>query len=264
MSDTEPVDHDDVAPIGERDGDPARGTDIGDPRAPISRNIAAELVGTLIVMLTGPGVLVLAEPEVGTFGAAVGFGIGIAVAIGVIGAVANPAFTLALLLAREVRPQEALGDWIGQLLGGIGGAAIIWGINDQTRVAIGANGWDRNGLSGPGAVIAAELVFAVVVVVVLLSSIANGSSTAAIAGFTGLAYGAAHLVLIPISGGGLNPARSIGSAIFSDADPHALGQVWVFVVVPLIGAVAALFVWLAVHEAEIDDTVFDDTLIDPD
>ena len=83
--------------------------------------------------------------------------------------------------------------------------------------------------------------------------------TAAVAAFTGLAYGAAHLVLIPISGGGLNPARSLGSPIFST---DALTKVWVFVLVPLLGALAAVFVWLMIDEATVDDTVFDETFVD--
>jgi len=226
------------------------------------RNIGAEAVATAILMLAGPGVLVLSNGDVGALGAAIGFGAAMALAIGVIGAVANPALTLSLLLTREVSPAEAAADWIGQLVGAVAGAAMIWGVNDQMRVAAGANGWDRNGLSGPGSVIAAELVFTVIVVVVLLSSISQGLTRSAIAAFTGLAYGVAHLVLIPVSGGGLNPARSLGSAIFSDTDPTALSQVWVFLIVPLVGAVAAVFVWLAIDEATVDDTVFDETFID--
>ncbi len=237
---------------------------VGDGRGttPAMRNVGSELVATTIVMLAGPGVLVLSKNEVGTLGAAIGFGAAMALAIGVIGALANPALTLSMLIAREVSPAEAAGDWIGQFLGGIVGAAMIWGINDQVRVAAGSNGWDRNGLSGPGAVVAAELVFTVVVVVVLLSAISQGLSRSAIAGFTGLAFTVGYLVLIPIDGGGLNPARSLGSAIFSDTDPNALGQVWVFLVVPLVGAAAAVFVWLAIDEATVDDTVFDETILD--
>ena len=85
---------------------------------------------------------------------------------------------------------------------------------------------------------------------------------AAIATFTGGMYGVGMLVLRSIDGGGLNPARSIGSAIFSDTDPNALSQVWVFVLVPLVAALAAVFVWLAIDDADIDDTVFDETILD--
>ena len=95
-----------------------------------------------------------------------------------------------------------------------------------------------------------------------LSAISNGLSTAAIAAFTGLAFALGMLVLLGISGGGMNPARSLGSAIFTDADPNALGQVGVFIVVPLLAAIAAVFIWLAIDEAEVDDTVFDETFVD--
>ena len=228
----------------------------------ISRNISTELVATTMVMLAGPGVITLTSGGVGDLGAAVAFGAAIAIAIGVLGAVANPMFTLALLVVREITVREAVGDWIGQLLGGVLGGALIFGINDLTRVGRGANGWDRNGLGGLGSVISAELIFGVFVVLVLLSSISKGFSLPAIAVFTGAAYGIAHLVLVDLDGGGINPARSIGSAIFSDTDPNALGQLWVFVVVPLIAAIAGVFVWLAIDDAEVDDTIFDDTLID--
>ena len=234
----------------------------GGPAATMTRNISTELVATTLVMLAGPGVLALTSGGVGDLGVAVSFGIAMAIAIGVLGAVANPMFTLALLVVREITVREALGDWIGQVLGGVLGGALIFGINDLTRVERGANGWDRNGFGELGSVISAELVFGVVVVLVLLSSISKGFSMAAIATFTGAAYAVAHLVLLDLDGGGVNPARSIGSAIFSDTDPNALGQLWVFVVVPLVAAVAAVFVWLAIDDAEVDDTIFDDTLVD--
>ena len=234
----------------------------GGPAVSFSRNVSTELVATAFVMLAGPGVLALTSGGVGDLGAAIAFGASIAIAIGVLGAVANPMFTLALLVVREITLREAIGDWVGQVLGGVLGGALIFGINDLTRVERGANGWDRNGFGALGSVISAELIFGIVVVVVLLSSISRGFSMSSIALFTGATYAVAHLVLLDIDGGGINPARSIGSAIFSDTDPNALGQLWVFVIVPLVAAVAAVFVWLAIDDAEIDDTIFDDTLLD--
>ncbi len=228
----------------------------------LSRNVATELVGTLILMLAGPGLVVLSDGKASDLAVALSFGAGLAVAIGVIGAVANPAFTLALLFVREISIRDAVGDWIGQVAGGVIGAAVIWGINDQTRTSLGANGWDRGGYSELGSVLAAELMFTLVVVIVLLSSISQGLSTASIAAFTGLTYAIGMLVLSGIDGGGMNPARSLGSAIFSDTDPNALGQVWVFVLIPMGAAVAAVFVWLLIDDAEIDDTIFDETFID--
>ena len=247
--------HLDPAPVADVVGEAA------DRPTPM-RNVGGEFIATVILMLAGPGLLVLGPAQIGTLAVAFAFGAATAIAVGVIGAVANPALSLALLAVREISPRELIEDWIGQFLGGVVGAAIVWGINDQTRSAVGGNGWDGGGFSELGSVIAAELVFTVVLVVVFLSAISNGLSTAAIAAFTGLAFALGMLVLLGISGGGMNPARSLGSAIFTDADPNALGQVGVFIVVPLLAAIAAVFIWLAIDEAEVDDTVFDETFVD--
>jgi aquaporin Z len=226
------------------------------------RLIAAEFTGTTLVMLGGPGVKVLGGGSVGTLEVALGFGISIAVAIGVIGAVANPILSLALFLAKQITAREAVSDWIGQFLGAIFGAALIFGLNDADRVPSAANGWDHSGFAGLGTVMAAELVLSVVVVVVLLSAVSQRLSTGSVAAFTGATYALAMLFLLRIDGGGVNPARSLGSAIFADTDPNALGQVWLFIVVPIVGAFGGLVLWLVIDEATIDETVFDDTLVE--
>ena len=226
------------------------------------RLVAAEFAGTTIVMLGGPGLIVLGGGSISTLEAALGFGFAIAIAIGVIGAVANPILSLALYLARHITPREAISDWIGQFLGGIFGAAIIFGINDTNRVPSAANGWDHSGFAELGSVLAAELVLSVVVVIVLLSAVSQRLSTTSVAAFTGAAYALAMLFLLPIDGGGVNPARSLGSAIFADTDPNALGQVWAFILVPVIGTFGGLVLWLLIDDATIDDTVFDDTFVE--
>ena len=226
------------------------------------RLIAAEFAGTTIVMLGGPGVMVLGGGSIGTLEVALGFGLAVAIAIGVIGAVANPILSLALFLARQLAPRELVSDWTGQFLGGIFGAALIFGINDTDRVPSAANGWDHSGFAELGSVLAAELVLSVVVVVVLLSAVSQRLSTNSVAAFTGAAYGLAMLFLLRIDGGGINPARSLGSAIFADTDPNALGQVWAFIVVPVVGTFGGLVLWLLIDEATIDDTVFDDTVVE--
>jgi aquaporin Z len=243
---------------------------------PTGRNIAAEFVGTSILMLGGPGLIVLGGDEIGTLGIAVGFGLAVAISIGVIGAVANPMFSLALLFAKRITVGEAVADWIGQLLGATFGAAVIFGLNDSSRYTTGTNGWEPtdqidpgvdlgihlSGFSELGVVIAAELVLATMVVVVLLSSISQQRTSSATAAFTGAAYALGTLFLLAISGAGMNPARSLGMAIFADTDPSALGQVWVFIGVPIVAAFAGVLVWLAIDDATIDDTVFDDTILE--
>lgn len=227
-----------------------------------ARNVGVEFVATLILMLAGPGLVVLGPAQIGDLAVALSFGAGLTLAIGVLGAVANPALSLALLVVREISTRELVQDWAGQFLGGIVGAAVIWGINDQTRSTVGGNGWGGGGYSELGSVIAAELVFTIVLVVVFLSAISKGLPTVGVAVFTGLASMVGMLVLLGISGGGMNPARSLGSAIFTDTDPNALGQVGVFIVVPLVAAVAGVLVWLSIDDAEVDDTIFDETFVD--
>jgi len=240
--------------------DPVRDPVIGGVST--TRLIAAEFAGTTIVMLGGPGLMVLGGGSIGTLEVALGFGLAMAIAIGVIGAVANPMLSLALYLARQITPREAVCDWIGQFLGAIFGAALIFGINDAERVPSAANGWDHSGYAELGSVLAAELVLSVVVVVVLLSAVSQRLSTGSVAAFTGAAYALAMLFLLGIDGGGINPARSVGSAIFADTDPNALGQVWAFIVVPVVGAFGGLVLWLLIDDSTIDDTVFDDTLVE--
>lgn len=234
------------------------------------RNVFAEFVGTVLVVLAGPGLLVLGGDAVGTLGVAIGFGAATALAIGVIGAVANPMFSLALFFARGITGHQLVTDLIGQVLGGIAGAAVIWGMNDAARFSSGTNGWEPTsevglqltGFSTLGTVIAAELVIGIVVTVVLLSSISQALPETAVAAFTGLAVTVGALFLLPISGFGVNPARSIGTAVFADTDPNALGQVWVFVIVPMVASFGGMLVWLGIDDATVDDTVFDDTVLD--
>lgn len=234
------------------------------------RNVFAEFVGTVLVMLAGPGLLILGGESVGPLGVAIGFGAATALAIGVIGAVANPMFSLALFFARGITGHQLVTDLIGQVLGGIVGAAVIWGMNAAVLFSVGANGWEPTsdvglqltGFSTLGTVIAAELVIGIVITVVLLSAIGQELSETAVAAFTGLAVTVGALFLLPISGFGANPARSIGAAIFADTDPNALGQVWVFVIIPVVASFGGMLVWLGIDDATVDDTVFDDTLLD--
>jgi aquaporin Z len=234
------------------------------------RNVAAEFVGTVIVMLGGPGLIVLGR-EVNSLELAIGFGLATAISIGVIGAVANPMFSLALWFARGIRGSELLFDWLGQLLGALFGAAVLFGLNDADRFDNGANGWQPgdsvpagvdldvhvSGFANLGIVIGAEFIVCTLVVVVLLSAIWEQASNAVAAAFVGGAVTIGSLFLFPISGAGLNPARSLAMAIFADTDPNALRQVWVFIVVPLLAAFAGLLVWLAISEATMDDTVLE-------
>ena len=237
--------------------------------------MAAEFVGTTLVMLGGPGLIVLGR-DINRIEFAIGIGLATAISIAVIGAVANPMFSFALWFARAIRGSELLFDWLGQLLGALFGALVLFGLNDADRFVAGVNGWQPGdsvpagvdldlhvtGFANLGVVMGAELLVCTLIVVVLLSSIEEQPSNAVTGAFVGGAMTLGALFLFPISGAGLNPASSLAMAIFADVDPNALGQVWVFVVVPLLASFAGLLVWLVISEATADDTVLDETFVD--
>lgn len=235
----------------------------------LGRSIGAEFLATVLVVLAGPGLMMFGADDVGTVEIALSVGAATAIAIGVLGAVANPMFSLALWLSRSITKRELITDWIGQVLGGVFGALVLWGLNDATRLTRGLNRFqpdgarvNMGGAADLGVVIGGELLFATLIVVVLLSAIGQTKSDLALGGIVGAMVAIATAVMLPSSGAGFNPARSIGMAIFGDADPHPLSQVWVFILVPLVAAVAGLFIWLAVDDSTVDDTVFDDTIIE--
>ncbi|SOC50835.1 Major intrinsic protein [Blastococcus aggregatus] len=149
-----------------------------------------------------------------------------------------------MLLSKGMTATEAGAYWIAQFAGGIAGAAVLklltsdfGDVTDQTG-ALGANDWGAT-ISGGGAFVVEVLLTFVLVAVVLLVT-----GKAAAPGFAGLAIGltlaAVHLVGIPLTGTSVNPARSLGPALFAGGDP--LAHVWLFIVAPLIGAVIAVLV----------------------
>src|SRR5262245_45046055 len=186
------------------------------------RNVGAEFVGATIVMLGGPGLIVLGR-EVNRFEFAIGFGLATAISIAVIGAVANPMFSLALWFARAIRGSELLFDWLGQLLGALFGALVLFGLNDADRFISGVNGWQpgdsvppgvdldvhTTGWANLGVVMGAELLICTLIVVVLLAAIDEHPSSAVSAAFVGGVTTLGALFLFPISGAGLNPASSL-------------------------------------------------------
>lgn len=235
------------------------------------RIFGAELVGTAVLVLCGPGSAILVPDFPGklilvslSFGLAL---LAMAYAIGsVSGCHVNPAVTLGMLLANKVNTRHAVAAWIGQVLGGIGGAAVIYGIASGTdgyeRGGFASNGWDRpftadGPVYGLGSTIVVEVVFTALLVFVVLST----TTRKFVPGFGGLVAGLTlaliHLVTIPIDNTSVNPARSLATAIFADADPNALGQLWAFIVFPLIGAVVGVFVWLMVDDSRLEETRLD-------
>ena len=226
------------------------------------RILVAELVGTAVLMLGGPGVAIFSGQAVGVLGVALGFGFSLLIMMYVIGPISgchiNPAVTLGMLLARTINTPHAVFAWIGQVIGGIGGAAIIYGIasgrDDWERGQFAANLW-----SGPyygvGAAIVAEVVLTALLVLVMLFTTTRRFAP----GFGGLVAGLTltliHLISIPIDNTSVNPARSLGTALFADTSFEALQQLWVFIVFPLIGAIVGVVLFLVLDDTRLEDTM---------
>ena len=230
-----------------------------------SRVFAAEVVGTAVLMLGGPGSAILAGDRIGTLGVALAFGFSLLVmayAIGhVTGCNINPAVTLGMVLTRKLTWAQAAFYWVGQFVGAAIGGLVIYAIANNiegfsSKNNFAANGWDQYSPDGYGIVAAmfVEVVFTALLVYVVLATTNRNFPI----GFGGLAAGIAlaliHMVTIPVDNTSVNPARSFGSALF--AGPDALAQLWLFIVFPLIGAAVGALIWIMLDEARLEDTLF--------
>ena len=209
------------------------------------RSLAAEFLGTALLVFIAVGSAVAGIDSIGEFGVAFAFGLtllALAYAIGPIsGCHINPAVTLGVLLSRGMTVAEAGYFWIAQFAGGIAGAAVLalltsgfGDMTDQTG-ALGANDYGATISLGGAFVLEVLLTFTFVTVILLVTG------KAASPGFAGLAIGlsltAVHLIGIPLTGTSVNPARSLGPALFAGGEP--LAHVWLFILAPLVGAALA-------------------------
>ena len=225
----------------------------------LARRLAAELIGTFLLVFLAVGSAVFgiaaligknqAVAGTGVVGVALAFGLvllGIAYAFGPIsGAHVNPAVTLAMLVGRRMPAVEAVAYWIVQFIGAIAAGALLkvfvsaFGVTDYTG-SLGTNSYDNGAINMPGAFVLEVVLTAAFVSVILLVT-----ERIAAPGFAGIAIGftlaLVHLVGIPLTGTSVNPARSLGPALF--AGGTALSQVWLFIVAPLVGALVAVVVW---------------------
>ena len=239
------------------------------------RILAAELVGTLVLMLGGPGVAILL-PTLGLLpegdastGAgllkiliiALGFGLSLLIMAYVIGPISgchiNPAVTLGMLLARKVDLTQAVYSWIGQVVGAISGAAIVYGIasgrDGFQRGQFAANLWSGK-YYGLGSAIVVEVVLTGLLVMVVLFTTTKKFAPGMGGMVIGLTLTLIHLISIPVDNTSVNPARSLATALFADSHTEALQQLWAFIVFPMIGAVVGVVIWLMLDDARLEDT----------
>jgi aquaporin Z len=239
------------------------------------RILAAELVGTLVLMLGGPGVAILL-PSLGLLpegdastGAgllklliiALGFGLSLLIMCYVIGPISgchiNPAVTLGMLLARKVDTAHAIAAWIGQVIGAIGGAAIIFGIasgrDGFQRGQFAANLWSGK-YYGLGSAIVVEVLLTGLLVMVVLFTTTKKFAPGMGGLVIGLTLTLIHIISIPVDNTSVNPARSLGTALFADGHTEAMQQLWAFILFPMVGGVVGVIIWLMLDDSRLEDT----------
>jgi aquaporin Z len=218
----------------------------------------AELVGTFVLVFGGVGSAVLAGSHIGFLGVSFAFGLSLLAMVYTIGPISgchiNPAVTLGVLLAKKIDTKDAAAYVVAQIVGAIIASAVILfiakgaaGGYDPAIAGFGANGFGAHspGQYSMGAALVAEIVLTMFLVLTVLGS----TDIKAPVGFAGLAIGLVltliHLVGIPITNTSVNPARSIGPALFVGG--WAIEQLWLFIVAPLIGAAIAAGVYGAIR-----------------
>ena len=221
------------------------------------RKVAAEFIGTLALILIGCGAIVI-----GGFGAAAPLGIlPIALAFGltvmamaygigpISGAHINPAVTVSMWVAGRIKTMDAVGYIVAQCIGGIAGAGILVLILKGKlagyhlhAAGLGQTGWGEGYLGGYSveAAIATEFIATLLFTLVILGATSAKGATPVAGLAIGLTLVVLHFPFINITGLSVNPARSLGPAVFVGG--KALAQLWLFLIVPTVaGAVSG---WL--------------------
>ena len=205
------------------------------------KKFAAELVGTMVLVLFGCGAAVLGGfDHVGQLGIALAFGfaiIAMAYSIGpVSGCHVNPAVSFAAFIAGRMSAKDMILYWIAQFIGALIGAAILASIAKTGFAHLGQNGYDAGSPGGYGLV--AGAIFEIVMTAIFVIVILGVTGEKAHGPFAGVAIGITlaviHIVGIQVTGVSVNPARSFGPAVL--AGGQALAQLWLFIVAPLVGA----------------------------
>ncbi|MEX1008348.1 MAG: aquaporin [Acidimicrobiia bacterium] len=233
------------------------------------RIFVAETIGTMILILGGPGTVIFAQFigfNIGVLGVAFAFGLSLLCAAYLFGHISgchiNPAVTIAMWALKRTHSREVPSYLLGQIVGALVGGLLIWllletGDNTQnaklaskTLFSVASNGYGSHSPGGfeLGAVIIAEVLFTALFVLVIVGT----TRTSMIPGFAAIPIGLmltlVHLISIPIDNTSVNPVRSLSTAVF--ANSFALEQLWVFIVFPILGGLVAAGIWMFVTTPE--------------
>lgn len=234
----------------------------------MSQRIAAEVFGTFWLTFGGCGSAVLAAVfmtadgskinlGIGLLGVSLAFGLTVLTAAYAVGHVSgghfNPAVTTGLACAKRFDWKDVPAYWIAQIIGASVAAAALYGIASGAAEGVSFTGktageFATNGfgeLSPGGYSLTACLIIEILLTAVFLWVILGVTDKRAPVGFAPIAIGLAltliHLISIPVTNTSVNPARSIGPALFAGGD-H-ITQLWLFIAAPLVGAIIAGFTY---------------------
>lgn len=222
------------------------------------KKYAAELIGTFALVFVGCGSAVIAGQYIGFLGISFAFGLTVLAMVYAIGHISgchiNPAITVAMLVGGKIKAKDAVFYIVFQCVGAIIAAGLLFMIaSGQAGYSLAADGLGQNGygLQSPGgysliACFAAEVVLTALFLFVIFGSTSKNAPS----GFAGISIGFSlvliHIVGIPITGTSVNPARSLGPALFVGGE--AISQLWLFWAAPIIGGIIAAVIWRFIFE----------------
>ena len=218
----------------------------------------AECVGTFVLTFLGCGTAMFlgCGTPAGVVGTAIAFGLAVVAMAYTIGEISgchiNPAITLGVVLSKRMSWKDACGYWVGQVIGGILAGACLLLLTKVVAApdltgALGSNGVANAG--GVGGAFLVEVIATFLFVLVVLGTTDAKYGAGKPAGLAiGLSLILIHLMCINLTGTSVNPARSIGPALFAGGD--ALKDVWVFICAPLVGGALSACDWKAMVPKE--------------
>ncbi len=226
-----------------------------------TKKYIAEVIGTAALVILGCGTAMLvgcdAASGSGYLLTALAFGltiVGMAYCIGNIsGCHINPAVSLGVLLSGGMSGKDFIGYVVSQCIGALAGAGVLSAIFELGGVTDMTGGYGSNGLAGVGgSAVAGLLVEIVLTFFFVLTILGVTSKKAGHGSFGGLVIGftlvLVHILGIGLTGTSVNPARSFGPALVAALSGNSapLGDLWVFIVGPLVGAAlaAVLYRWM--------------------
>ena len=211
----------------------------------------AECIGTFVLTLLGCGTAMFlgCNTPAGVVGTAIAFGLTVVAMAYTIGNISgchiNPAITFAVALSGKMSWKDACGYWCGQIVGGIVAGAILLLLTKVVAAPDLTGGLGTNGVAnagGVGGALLVEFIATFIFVLVVLGATDSKLGAGKPAGLAiGLTLILVHLVCINLTGTSVNPARSIGPALFNGGE--SLANVWVFIVAPMAGAALSACVW---------------------